>query len=59
VVVVGGGLAAVGVDGERHRYHGMVDGGGGEVRMQKINGPPCAVAKIDGVKVGEGGGGLS
>ncbi len=57
-MVVGGGLAAVGDDGERRRYHGTVDGVGGEARTQKINGPPCAIAKINGVKVGGGGGGL-
>ncbi len=57
VVVVGRGLAAVGDDGERRWYHRLVDGVGGEARMQKINGPPCAVAEINGVKVGGGGGG--
>ncbi len=41
-----------------HRYRGMVDGVGGEARKQKINGPPHAVAKIDGVEVGGGGEGL-
>ena len=57
MVVVWGGLAAVGDDGERRRYRGTVDGVGREARMQKINGPPRAVAKIDGVEVrGEGGG---
>jgi hypothetical protein len=35
---------------------GTVDGVGGEAQTQKINGPPCAVPKIDGVKVGRGGG---
>ncbi len=54
VVVVRGGLAAVGDDGEWCRYRGMVDGAGGEVRMQNINGPSRAVAKIDGIKVGKG-----
>jgi hypothetical protein len=34
----GGGLAAVGDDGEQRRYHGTVDGVGGEARTQKING---------------------
>ncbi len=57
MVVVWGGLAAVGEGGERRRYRGTVDGVGGEARTQKINGPLCAVAKIDGVKVGGGGGG--
>jgi hypothetical protein len=57
LVVVWGGLVAVGDDGERRRYRGTVDGVGGEAWMQKINGPPRAVAKIDGVKVGRGGGG--
>jgi hypothetical protein len=56
VVVVWGGLAAVGDGGERHQYRGTVEGVGGETRTQKINGPPCAVAKIDGVEVGRGGG---
>jgi hypothetical protein len=56
VVVVGGGLAAVGADRERRQYHGTVDGVGGKAWMQKINGLPCAGAKIDGVEVGRGGG---
>ncbi len=43
---------------KRRRYRGTVDGVGGEARTQKINDPPCAVAKIDGVEVGRGGGGL-
>ncbi len=55
-MVVGGGLAAVGDDGERRRYRGTVDGIGGEARTRKINGPPRAVAEINGVKVGGGGG---
>ncbi len=57
VVVVRGGLAAVGDDGEQRQYRGMVDGVGGEAQTEKINGPSCAVAKIDGIKVGKGGGG--
>ena len=56
MVVVWGGLAAVGDDGERRRYHGTVDGVGGEARTRKINGPPFAVAEIDGAEVGRGGG---
>jgi hypothetical protein len=56
VVVVGGGLAAVGDDRERRRYRGAVDGVGEEARTRKINGPPRAGAKIDGIKVGRGGG---
>jgi hypothetical protein len=56
VVVVWGGLAAVGDDGERRRYHGTVDGVGGEALTRKINGSPFAVAKIDGAEVGRGGG---
>jgi hypothetical protein len=55
VVVVWGGLAAVGEGGERRRYLGLVDGVGGEARTQKINGPPHDVAEIDGVIVGGGG----
>ncbi len=55
MVVVWGGLAAVGDDGEWRRYRGTVDGVGGETRMQKINDPPCAIAKIDGIKVGKEG----
>ncbi len=57
MVVVWGGLAAFGDDGERRRYRGMVDGVGGEARMQKINDPSRAVAEINGVEVGRGGGG--
>jgi hypothetical protein len=57
VVVVRGGLAAVSDDGERRRYCGTVDGVGGEARTHKINGPPCASAKINGLEVGRGGGG--
>jgi hypothetical protein len=56
VVVVWGGLAAVGDDRERRWYRGMVDGVGGEVRTQKINDPSWAVAEIHGVKVGRGRG---
>jgi hypothetical protein len=59
VVVVRGGLATVGDGGERRWYSGMVDEVGGKARMQIFNDLPCAVAKIDGVKVGGGGGGLS
>ncbi len=36
----------------------MVDGVGGGARTQKINSPPCAGAKIDGIEVGGGGGGV-
>jgi hypothetical protein len=59
VVVVWGGLAAIGDDGEQRQYRGMVDGVEGEARTQKINDPSCAIAKIDGVEVGRGGGELS
>ncbi len=52
MVVVGGGLAAVGDDGERRRYCGTVDGVGGEARTRKINDASRAVAEIDGVEVG-------
>jgi hypothetical protein len=41
------------------QLRGTVDGVRGEAQMQKINGPPCVVAKINGVKVGGGGGGLN
>jgi hypothetical protein len=56
VVVMWGGLAAFGDNGERRRYHGTVDGVGGEARTRKINDPSRAVAEIDGVEVGRGGG---
>ncbi len=56
MVVVWGGLAAVGDEEERRRYRGTVDGVGGEARTRKINGSPRAVAEIDGVEVGRGGG---
>ncbi len=48
--------AAAAATSAAHRYRGTVDGVGGEARKQKINGPPHAIAQIDGVKVGGGGG---
>jgi hypothetical protein len=55
VVVVWGGLAAVGDDRERRRYHGTVDGVGGEARTRKINDPSRAVAESMASKSGGGG----
>jgi hypothetical protein len=41
---------------ERRWYHGRIEWVGSEAQMQKINGSPCAVAKIGGVEIGGGGG---